>query len=400
MTTELADNQIVAERRRGIGRSGRATAGVLLAAAAVLAGCQQGAQSDEGATGGSVSAAAAQSGGSPTDTQSDAADALTHFGNLALSFDPDPMVERNQATWALPVDPYYGEAAGDLSNLALDLVRTDCLHQAGFPEERLRTDYRAPKSPTAGNLWARQLFTVELAQRYGYRMAPDPSDTMAPEIAAKGGDWFSDKSDEYMNAWETCQDQAMEKVSGWQDAVRNAEDQAAWDRLHPGQPYPSTDAEFQAWLDEQLELGTAGLSADPENFVDINRWTVDTSGPELQAAAAQWRACMAPLGIPDLPGEPWDPGMRPPESLTTRWGWDSPLDPASADEIAVATHDAQCRQDAGWFDLLYDASWTQASAFVEQNREALNAQDMAWNRQVAEHAIPIIQEYIRQGWAS
>ncbi len=375
-----------------------AAAALAVIAAIALAGCQQEPPSDESAASGPVSAAAAPASGETADAQSGDADSLTHFGNLALSFDPDPVIERNQATWALPVDPYYGEAAGDLDNLALDLVRTDCLHQAGFPEEHLRTDYRAPKSPTAGNFSVHRLFTVELAQRYGYRMAPDPSDTIAAEIEAKGGDWFSDKSDEYRNAWDTCMDKSREQLDGWKTAKIQEQEEQLWHQFHPDEPFPTTDEGRTAWMNEQTDLADQGLLPSQNDPATLNRWTVDTSGPELQAAAAQWRACMAPLGIPDLPSEPWDPDMRPPESLTTRWGWDSPLDPASADEIAVATHDAQCRQDSGWFDLLYDAAWTQASAFVEQNRDALNAQNREWNQQLAEHAIPIIQQYIRQGW--
>ena len=369
-----------------------AAALAVIAAAAVLAGCQQGAQSDEGATGGSVSAAAAQSGGAGA---ARGGSDLTHYGNLSLSIDRDPVIERNQARWTLPLQRYSPVPAGQLELLATDLIRTQCLRDSGFPGERTMSDYDAPSRETEGADGER-LFTVELAQKYGYRIAPYPGDNYAVDKDNPERDWRLSKSDEYLNAWERCLDQASAAVDGWKTAEAQEQDQQLWQQFHPDQPYPTTDEGRTAWMNEQDTLGQQGLLPSQNDPTNLNMWQIDMTVPRLQDAAAQWRACMAPLGIVDLPQEPWDPGNRPPESLTTRWNWQDAGEKASADEIAVATHDAQCRQDSGWFDVLYDETWNQEEAFIAQHQAELDAKDLAENIEMAEHAVQTIQDFLQR----
>jgi hypothetical protein len=364
----------------------------VLAAAVVgalaLAGCSEARQSETGAQGESQpSAASGEEDGA-------VGGEATHFGNLALSVDTDPVIERDQSTWTLPLDRYSAVPSYRLEGLAEDLLRTDCIRRAGFPDEKTGFDYDAPRAETEGANWTR-LFTVELAQKYGYRMAPDPGDNFAADREAGGGDWRTTKSDEYLNVWDRCTDEADTKVNGWKQTRIEAEDHAEWEQRHPGEPYPTTEEETAAWYEEQMdsmEQDAAEAAADPTN---LNVWFVDTSVPRLQEAAARWRECMAPLGIIDLPSEPWDPDTRPPQSLQDRWGWESAGDAASADEIQVATHDAQCRRDSGWFDTLYDESWNQEEAFIAEHKAELDATDLAQNVEAAQRALQTIRGYLQ-----
>ena len=124
----------------------------------------------------------------------------------------------------------------------------------------------------------------------------------------------------------------------------------------------------------------------------LNRFTVDTSSPQLQEAAAQWRTCMAPQGIADLPQEPWATEIRRemPESLQTRLNFQLTGQP-SADEIAVATADAQCRESSGWTSLLYEATWNQQAAFIAAHKAEIDTV-VANNDAEAERMRGIIRE--------
>jgi hypothetical protein len=365
----------------------RTVVAVLAVAAAAMAGCEgtDGAAPDASGRDGASRAASGSAEG-----ESD----QSRFGNISLDYDADPVIERNQAEWTTPLDRYSPIPAYELENLATDLVRTDCIRDAGFPDEQTGFDYSAPRAETDGPDWNR-LFTVELAQKYGYRMAPDPGDNYAADREAGGGDWRAVKSDEYLNVWDRCMDEADTKVDGWKRERQEAEIRALWEQRHPGQPYPATEDEQEAWAEEQMQITEEGVSAAQNDPTNLNMWAVDTSVPRLQEDAAQWRECMAPLGIADLPSEPWDTSARPPQSLQDRWGWDSAGETPSADEIQVATHDARCRQDSGWFDDFYDETWNQEEAFIDQHKAELDASDLAANNEMAEHALQAIRDYLQ-----
>ncbi|MPN43353.1 hypothetical protein SDC9_190912 [bioreactor metagenome] len=100
----------------------------------------------------------------------------------------------------------------------------------------------------------------------------------------------------------------------------------------------------------------------------------DAITDEVHQAAARWRECMAPLGIVDLPDEPWTAGaMSMPPSLMSAWGWTSSFGKPSADEVRIAVHDANCRETSGWSEALYESQWALAEKFVEDNKPALDA---------------------------
>lgn len=79
---------------------------------------------------------------------------------------------------------------------------------------------------------------------------------------------------------------------------------------------------------------------------------------------------MAPVGISDLPDQPWEAATSIPDSLRDKWDWEL-TGPASAEEIRTAKHDAECRETSGWASTYYDAEWAVAENFVDKHRQEL-----------------------------
>ena len=104
---------------------------------------------------------------------------------------------------------------------------------------------------------------------------------------------------------------------------------------------------------------------------------------------------MSPLGIADLPARPWvfmNPGEAP-ESLMNQWEW-RPTGQASADEIRVASHDAQCRESSGWSERFYDAEWKLHSEFIANNKAEIE-KILEENKAKAEYYLAAIEQRTR-----
>jgi hypothetical protein len=232
------------------------------------------------------------------------------------------------------------------------------MSKAGFDDFEVLSISSAPFPETQphGNA---TLFNVEIAQKYGYRMAPDPGYRPSWEgVDLHGGGYYDNKPEAFKNQWHNCQDEVQLELSG---------------------PRPTAEVPVGETGDIPIES-------------QLNRFTVDTSSPQLQEAAAQWRTCMAPQGIADLPQEPWATEIRRemPESLQTRLNFQLTGQP-SADEIAVATADAQCRESSGWTSLLYEATWNQQAAFIAAHKAEIDTV-VANNDAEAERMRGIIRE--------
>lgn len=267
-------------------------------------------------------------------------------------------VVKDPETWALPLDPLFASPMERLRLYAHDLLAQACMAEAGFNDYEILTTPSAPYPATRphGN---GTLFNVAIAQAYGYRMAPDPGYKPSWEkIDLGGGSYWDSKPAAFREQLDRCNDEIHPRLFG----------EPGTQRLDPG-------------INEE------------DSFLSrLNRFTVDTSSPELQAAASQWRDCMAPQGIADLPEEPWTPTIRSemPPSLQTRFDYHPTGDP-SADEIAVATADAQCRESSGWTHLLYEATWDQQAAFITAHQTDVDA-FLAREEETAEKMRQIITE--------
>ncbi len=281
-------------------------------------------------------------------------------GQASAPVAPDEVlgVKKDPTTWSLPFDRVYGGSLLRLQVYASDILVDQCMSNAGFDDFEVLTISSAPFPETQphGNA---TLFNVEIAQKYGYRMAPDPGYKPSREnIDLHGGGYYDNKPEAFKNQLYTCQDEVQLELSG---------------------PRPTAEVPVD-------EGGNIPIES------QLNRFTVDTSSPQLQEAAAQWRTCMAPQGIADLPQEPWATEIRRemPESLQTRLNFQLTGQP-SADEIAVATADAQCRESSGWTSLLYEATWNQQAAFIAAHKAEIDTV-VANNDAEAERMRGIIRE--------
>ena len=254
-------------------------------------------------------------------------------------------VTKDQSHWTLPTDPYYGGQTMALTLQAESTVARNCMVKAGFSDYRVRMDASAPPPANLAGDGISTFFNETTASQFGYRRAPDPRNVLEAEIEAAGpGGLFASKDKEFHKQMDVCDMGGRAAVAG----VSVEEFKERSNKLAD---------------DVQEDLSSIGSQ--------LNRLAVDLNSPELSAAAASWRECMAPLGISDLPDRPWDAGsMGLPESLRDKWGW-RPTGKPSADEIATASADAACRASSGWTDTLYQQEWDTRQAFVDAHRAEL-----------------------------
>ena len=253
-------------------------------------------------------------------------------------------VTKDQSHWTLPTDPYYGGQTMALTLQAESTVARNCMVKAGFSDYRVRMDASAPPPANLAGDGISTFFNETTASQFGYHQAPDPRDLLRDEVEAAGGSLYAGRGDGFLDQLSICNLEGQAAVAG------------------------VSVEEFKERFNKSVE----GAQADPSSISSqLNRLGTDRTSPELSAAAASWRECMAPLGISDLPDRPWDAGsMGLPESLRDKWGW-RPTGKPSADEIATASADAACRASSGWTDTLYQQEWDTRQAFVDAHRAEL-----------------------------
>ncbi|WP_371163777.1 hypothetical protein ABYF32_05665 [Buchananella felis] len=245
-------------------------------------------------------------------------------------------MQKDISTRALPLDRWLYPSNHAMSLEIWERMVVKCMWSNGIAERKVNRDSSAPfpeDAPT-GKL-ADRLFNVRIAQKYGYRPAPNPQNPWTEE-QQRAGDGFAGNSS-LRDEWKKCMEPASE--------------------------------EFLARYGEsQLDVSNR-LSG----IADLNRVGVNRDSMQAVAAAQRWRECMAPLGIPDLPEQPFDKTRyHIPETLQQRFDWYAGGQPG-AEEIEFAVHDAQCRVSSGWDQTLYEDEWAQQEAFVNAHRAELDA---------------------------
>ncbi|MDO4900162.1 hypothetical protein [Actinomyces sp.] len=239
----------------------------------------------------------------------------------------------NKAT--LPTDPYRS-VNPDLRNYAWDVSVAKCMIDNGHtPPPVIEYDWNDPAVVSIGG-WSRRM-SVEEAEQYGYHQPP--ASTRAERIRS-ASQFIDSQPTDWRSAYESC---------------------------YEGTAEPPL---FQETVTDDLPFAE-GVE----------------SNPLLDEAAAQWRECMKPLGIPDLPEEA--PGLAP--SLASKFGLDNPdsleaLNPTSvsAEEIAIATQDAQCDADSGYDKTEYGLVWVARDRYVKANLSDLTARREAIENQETE----------------
>lgn len=250
-------------------------------------------------------------------------------------------VEKDFAQWSLPTEVLVAQK---LQNLRVDVeghMTEQCMHSHGYVQFIRPRDASAPNPETSPR--GRRIFTVEIARKYGYHEAPDPG--RLNEDILKNDPGYESQPVAFHDQWAECRKAVRDEI-----------------RQQLGIERHQDDGEIR----EKTPLQS--LLADYDNL------SVDTFVEPLESAKQQWQQCMSPLGIADLPDEPW---MRftansLPASLAQQWGWDMRSEP-TVEEIRVAIHDAQCREESRWNELYYEAEWEMASVLVQGKEDMLAA---------------------------
>ncbi|MCR1983147.1 hypothetical protein NSA53_12965 [Cellulosimicrobium cellulans] len=206
-----------------------------------------------------------------------------------------------------------------------------CMRGSGF-------DYRRPPIDIAArseslSIGGRNLFNVVVAAKWGYSGAPDPNGEIIRAAEAAATAWTPEEDAQYL----TCLDGAREEFPPSGMRINNA-------------------------------LSGFGLSA----------WTGAVMEPKVVAAAERWVGCVRSLGFTDLPSSPYsEDGGMPTESMADAYGeiadgrMNEQTPEQEAEEIRLATFDAECRESSGYAQALYDAEWDRQMTVVEENEDAL-----------------------------
>ena len=238
---------------------------------------------------------------------------------------PDNLVKKDQKHWALPTDAYVGTTNG-LYVAVKETVVQDCMAKKGLSYEVYPYSAASGKSQV-GTGSGHMLFNEEIAAKYGYSAPPE--DSIQPRLDIER------KQDQNPSSWKQERDACFAEAD---------------------------KADIIKKLDTQ-----GGL---PSSVV------ADVNPPGLDAAAAKWRSCMAPLGLTDLEKAP---GGYPSSSFAQQIGAtgneedykDPSQHPVTDYELKVAVQDAKCRASSGYDTILYNAQWSASYNYVKKHLNQL-----------------------------
>jgi hypothetical protein len=235
--------------------------------------------------------------------------------------------EKNIDQWVMPLDQYSTISNDRASVYAENLLVQPCMEAAGFSwtvpwRDVHRTD--GPSWSAAGS----RITNLDLAMKWGYHLAPATDASFAANKA-----FFDEKS-----------------------SISAAEDRAFTKCLLAAR--------------KVLPL-LPGSTQVPSSYV-MAAWQGAMKEAPVVAAAARWRECMIPAGIPDLPESP---RYMPSPSVVQRFNitFEKSTEPptVSEDEIALATQDETCSRSSLYAKTFYDTEWDRQMKLVAQNADAL-----------------------------
>jgi hypothetical protein len=120
----------------------------------------------------------------------------------------------------------------------------------------------------------------------------------------------------------------------------------------------AVDKEFMSNFDGVNYLSGLAMQADQVTLQDET----------VIEATAEWRECLESQVDFPLPEDPRT-GMPPTEAMKL---WGTGEEGASAEEIADAVADAECRESSGLTEAAYEKNWEEQTKLVEQNRDKLD----------------------------
>jgi hypothetical protein len=244
---------------------------------------------------------------------------VSALGMIAL---PAKNLEQN----VLPLDKYL---LGDMKNsdYAENLLMQPCMGKAGFDWNVPWRDTHSNDGPSWNAAHVR-LFNLTLAKQWGYHLAPSPDTSLAALRAFQ--DDLATISDAEFAAFKTCLSRARKELP-----------------ILPGSAQRATvfaQAAYEGALKDEKVL----------------------------KAAADWRKCMTPAGISDLPDVP---SVMPSESIARKFDIKLQISSTppvvSQAEIKLATMDFECRDKAGYDQAFYDAQWNRQAKLLAENADEL-----------------------------
>jgi hypothetical protein len=235
--------------------------------------------------------------------------------------------EKNIDQWVMPLDQYSTISDDKASVYAENLLVQPCMEAAGFSWNVPWRDLHATDGPSWSAAGSR-ISNLDLAQKWGYHLAPATDASFTANRA-----FFDEKS-----SIGAAEDRAFTKCIL---AARKVLP------LLPGSTQVASGYVMAAWQGAMKEAAVV-------------------------AAAARWRECMIPAGIPDLPEIP---GEMPSPSVVQRFtitfvkSTEPPT--VSEGEIALATQDENCLRSSRYSKTFYDAEWDRQVKLAAQNADAL-----------------------------
>lgn len=236
-----------------------------------------------------------------------------------------PLPEKNIDQWVSPFDSYvpHNIRKSDYANL---LLNAKCMISKGYDWEVPWRNLDGDDGPSR-NSSGRQLFNLPLASKVGYHEAAPARSSTNPQ-------------------WEAF-------IEGL--ATLPPDEEAAF----------TTCAEEDRKTLPALDQTIANLASG----YGVIAWNEATQDAIVQDAATKWRACMTSQRFAELPSSPVE---MPTASMRSRFGLDSgEASTASAEELRIATADAECQESSGFRAALYEAEWRASLPLVEEHADAL-----------------------------
>lgn len=291
----------------------------------------------------------------------------------------DGKVTKDFAKQTLPTDVYQ-DIDFTVAINARDLYLHHCLKEKGVDSPKPQPDppFKPEVSPFSNPVTGEYIFNEQSAARDGYQPFSGEADT------GTGPDFPADPFDDFVSKYLGGGDQAGGATAGGNaqeqkqtPEMKNFEDCSMKFEQEFKRPGVSFEDNKSPSLEEQKN--------DPSYFASSFEFI---STPYIDSKAKEWKACMQPLGIPDLPDSPDE---MPPESKAKVWHPEDfqesnenaepvNVDPATGqindrkvtdDEKAVATKDAQCRTSSGWDRAVYDTKWGLITQHMEENKAGI-----------------------------
>ncbi|MCV2395422.1 hypothetical protein OEB99_13985 [Actinotalea sp. M2MS4P-6] len=281
----------------------------------------------------------------------------------------------------------YDEEAANRDAMQVEELVAQCMAEQGF--EYTPVDQSQGISYSSDDLdveWG----TLEFAEQYGYAITTDPWGTMTEESPEEAQEWV-DPNEDYVAAMSETEQQA------YYTALYG--DQSQYEEVEDGE-----EIEYN-WEDNgcqgaaQHEVYEGGDAVDSDQFQALwddmdAMWQAVQDDPRMAEAVAGWASCMADAGYPGMASFD-DPQNQISDQVNALWDDAyADLDPETATEddwaavedqvqgeqaaltdteIAMATADYTCRDDADVTSLQTEVQNEYEQEFVDSHRDALEA---------------------------